>query len=402
MRHDPHEPAAPPSPDADSPGKNAPASDPSATEAMDPESTASETVRAAVFDGPDAGVHVDAFPRPDLAPGAALVQVSCCTVCGSDVHTYTGNRIEPTPAILGHEMVGRIAAIGGTGLTDYHGEPLAIGDRVTWSMQVTCGDCFNCTHGIPQKCTALFKYGHAAISERHALNGGLTEVCHLRPGTTLFRVPEAVPDVVISPANCATATVAGAVRLAGPLPGRVVLVQGVGMLGLTAIAMADAAGAAAIIALERQARRREWARSFGATVCVDPADAHDDALEAVVQHHSDGRGADVLLELTGDPDATERGLAALRTGGTGVLVGATYPSRPLHVEAEDLVRRVLTVRGLHNYTHDDLARAVAFLAAHHDDYPFEAVVHDGFALEAVEDAFDAAIEGRSARVAVRP
>jgi len=360
-----------------------------------------DSIEAAVFHGPDQGVELTRFKRPALDEGAALVRVACCTLCGSDVHTFTGNRIEPTPAVLGHEMVGHIEAIGGDVLKDYHGEPLAIGDRVTWSMQVTCGNCFYCQEGVPQKCEHLFKYGHAAISDTHALNGGLTEACHLRPRTTLFRVPDDVPDTVVSPANCATATVAGAVRLAGPLPGRVVLVQGVGMLGLTAIAMADAAGAAAIIALERQARRREWARSFGATVCVDPADAHDDALEAVVQHHSDGRGADVLLELTGDPDATERGLAALRTGGTGVLVGATYPSRPLHVEAEDLVRRVLTVRGLHNYTHDDLARAVAFLAAHHDDYPFEAVVHDGFALETVEDAFDAAIEGRSARVAVR-
>ncbi|NBB72173.1 MAG: alcohol dehydrogenase catalytic domain-containing protein [Bacteroidetes bacterium] len=300
---------------------------------LSPDAPAPEAVRAAVFDGPDAGVHVDAFPRPDLAPGAALVRINCCTVCGSDVHTYTGNRIEPTPAILGHEMVGRIAAIGGTGLTDYHGEPLAVGDRVTWSMQVTCGDCFNCTHGIPQKCTALFKYGHAAITERHALNGGLTEACHLRPGTTLFRVPEAVPDVVISPANCATATVAGAVRLAGGLDGQVVLVQGVGMLGLTAIAMADAAGATAIIALERQARRREWARAFGATEAVDPEAADADGLEAAIRRHSDGRGADVLLELTGHPDATERGLAALRTGGTGVLVGppirrARSTSRP--------------------------------------------------------------------------
>ena len=365
-------------------------------------SRAHAAIRAAVFDGPDAGVHVEALPRPALAPGAALVRIDCCTVCGSDVHTYTGTRTEPTPTVLGHEMVGRIAALGGAGLTDNQGESLAVGDRVTWSMQVTCGDCFACTHGLPQKCTALFKYGHAAIREQHALNGGLAEMCHLRPGTTLVRVPEAVPDVVISPANCATATVAGAVRLAGSLEGRVVLVQGVGMLGCTAIAMADAAGAAAIVAVERQARRREWARAFGATAVLDPEAHGADGWAEALRTHSDGRGADVLLELTGHPAATERGLAALRTGGTAVLVGATYPERPLRVEAETLVRRVLTIRGLHNYTHDDLARAVAFLAAHHHDYPFADVVHDGFSLGAVEAAFDAALGGRSARVAVRP
>lgn len=377
-----------------------PASPPS--DSADASSRAPDAIRAAVFEGPEAGVHLGALPRPSLAPGAALVRIDCCTVCGSDVHTYTGARTEPTPTVLGHEMVGRIAAIGGAGLTDYQGEPLAVGDRVTWSMQVTCGDCFACTHGLPQKCTALFKYGHAAISEQHALNGGLTEVCHLRPGTTLVRVPAAVPDVVASPANCATATVAGAVRLAGSLSDRLVLVQGVGMLGLTAIAMADAAGAAAIVAVERQARRREWARAFGATAALDPEALGGDGWAGALRDYSDGRGADVLLELTGHPEATEHGLAALRTGGTAVLVGATYPARPLRLEAETLVRRVLTIRGLHNYTHDDLARAVAFLAAHHDDYPFADVVHDGFSLAAVEAAFEAALAGRSARVAVRP
>ncbi len=361
-----------------------------------------DSIEAAVFHNPEKGIKLTRFDRPRLEEGAALVQISCCTVCGSDVHTYTGNRIEPTPAILGHEMVGRIAAIGGRGLTDYCGDPLAIGDRVTWSMQVTCGECFYCTHDIPQKCESLFKYGHAAISETHVLSGGLTEVCHLRPGTTLFRVPKDVPDAVVSPANCATATVAGAVRLAGDLNGQVVLVQGAGMLGLTAIAMADTAGAEAIIAFERQPERRDWARRFGASRAVDPSATGDQGLETVVANCSKGRGADVLLEFTGAPEATERGLETVRIGSTAVLVGATYPGRPLRIEAEQLVRRVLTVRGLHNYAHRDLATAVEFLCRSHSDYPFEDVIQDGFSLQAVDEAFDAAMAGASARVAIRP
>jgi alcohol dehydrogenase len=361
-----------------------------------------DSIEAAVFHGPDQGVELTRFKRPALDDGAALVRVACCTLCGSDVHTFTGNRIEPTPAVLGHEMVGHIEAIGGDVLEDFHGEPLAIGDRVTWSMQVTCGNCFYCKEGVPQKCEHLFKYGHAAISDTHALNGGLTEACHLRPRTTLFRVPDDVPDTVVSPANCATATVAGAMRLAGDLDGQVVLVQGVGMLGLTAIAMADAAGAQAVIAFEQQPERREWARRFGARRAVDPTATGDQGLETVVANYSNGRGADVLLEFTGDPGATEQGLERVRIGGTAVLVGATYPGRPLRIEAEQLVRRVLTVRGLHNYSHRDLATAVAFLSQSHSAYPFEEVIHDGFSLQAVDEAFDAAMAGEAARVAVRP
>lgn len=359
-------------------------------------------VKAAVFDGPDGGMRLRSFTRPTLQDGAALVRIACCTLCGSDVHTYLGNRIEPTPSILGHEMVGHIAAIGGEELRDYRGEPLAIGDRVTWSMQVTCGNCFYCAHGVPQKCTSLFKYGHAAITETHALSGGLAEVCHLRPGTTMHRVREHIPDVVISPANCATATVAGAMRLAGDVAGQAVLIQGAGMLGLTAIAMAETAGADAIIVLEREAARREWARRFGATDAVDPETTGEGALEAVVGRLSEGRGADVLIEVTGAPDATERGLATVRTGGIVVLVGATYPARPVRIEAEDVVRRVLTIRGLYNYTHRDLATAVDFLTRRHAHYPFQEVVRNGFTLGTVTEAFDAAIDGKSARVAVSP
>ncbi|MFB6249013.1 MAG: zinc-binding dehydrogenase, partial [Salinibacter sp.] len=342
-------------------------------------------ITAAVFDGPDNGIGLRTFAAPSFQEGAALVRVTCCTICGSDVHTFTGNRQEPTPSILGHEIVGTVAATGEGTLTDYHGRPVELGDRITWSMQVTCGDCYYCDDGIPQKCEHLFKYGHAPVQDDHVLSGGLSEACTLRPGTTIVRVPENVPDVVASPANCATATVAGAVRLAGPLEDRNVLIQGAGMLGLTATAMADAAGAASILVLEQRGPRQEWARRFGADGVV--ANDREGTLVEEVRRQTDGRGADVLLELTGDPDATEAGIAGLRTGGTAVLVGATYPARPLHVEAEDVVRGILTLRGLHNYTHDDLARAVSFLADCHARYPFREVVQDGFSLDGIEDAF---------------
>ena len=81
---------------------------------------------------------------------------------------------------------------------------------------------------LPQKCEQLFKYGHERITPAHPLSGGLAEFCHLALGTPILPVPDALPDLVACPVNCATATVAAALRAAGGCRGRSVLVQGAG------------------------------------------------------------------------------------------------------------------------------------------------------------------------------
>src|SRR5262245_24944163 len=120
-------------------------------------------VRAAIFDGPNQPLRVEAAPRPTLQPGEALVRVSLCTVCGSDLHTFTGRRKEKTPSVLGHEPVGVVEEVN-CELRDVSGELVRVGDRVVWAVAVSCGECFFCTHGLPQKCASLRKYGHEPIT----------------------------------------------------------------------------------------------------------------------------------------------------------------------------------------------------------------------------------------------
>ena len=187
------------------------------------------------------------LPTPSPGPGEALVRIECCTICASDLHTVTGARIEPTPTILGHEALGFIAALGDPPPTGIDGAPLAIGDRVTWSTAVSCGTCDRCVGGLPQKCRSLAKYGHEIAEGPGALSGGLAERILLRPGSAILRIAPELPAELVCPANCATATVAAALRIAGPIEKRRVLIFGAGMLGLTAAA---------------------WAKSLGATVTV--------------------------------------------------------------------------------------------------------------------------------------
>ena len=357
---------------------------------------------AAVFNAPGQDLELKEFPLPRLAPGEALVRVRCCTLCGSDLHTYQGRRPAPVPTILGHEILGTVEELGaGRSLLDGRGRPLVVGDRITWSIAASCGDCFYCGHELPQKCERLFKYGHEEIRAGHPLSGGLAEYCHLTEGTAVFAVEESLPDEVACPASCATATVVAALRAAGKLRDDVVLIQGAGMLGLTACALARSRGASEVIACDIDADRLQLASPFGATRSVLITEDREE-LKRSVEEWTGGRGVDLALELSGSAIAVESGLELLRIGGRYILVGAVFPTRPVSLSAETVVRRMLSLRGVHNYAPDDLGEALTFLAGNHQRYPFSELITETFPLRQVERAFQHAITTRATRVAVRP
>jgi putative phosphonate catabolism associated alcohol dehydrogenase len=355
--------------------------------------------RALVFAGPGVPMRLEEFdPRPP-AGREVLVRVRCCTLCGSDLHTWTGRRSTPLPTILGHEIIGEVASLGPhAGGVDMAGRPLRVGDRITWTVAASCSTCFYCAHGLPQKCERLFKYGHEAIIPEHPLSGGLAEFCLLAPGTGIVRLPDDLPDRTACPASCATATVAGVLRTVGGVRDRTVLVQGAGMLGLTACAMARAQGADRILCCDIDVSRAGRALQFGAHEVVG---AESGELSDTVRRLTSGRGVDVALELSGSAAAIEAGLTLLRVGGCYVLAGTVAPTRPVALLPETIVRRQLTLFGVHNYLPVDLVTAVDFLAAWHDRYPFGDLVEDSFSLAEGSLAFERARAG-AIRVAVVP
>jgi alcohol dehydrogenase len=166
------------------------------------------------------------------------------------------------------------------------------------------------------------------------------------------------------------------------------------MLGLTACAWLDALGATAVACDVNTIRLAQAAR-FGARHLAKP-----DALLELVHALTHGRGADVALELSGSPHASAAALDVLRVGGTAVWAGTVSPTEPVPVNPETVVRRCLTITGVHNYAPADLAAAVEFLAAHHERYPFAELVERVFPLVDVNDAFRFAEAEHPVRVAV--
>ncbi len=338
--------------------------------------------------------------------------MSLCTVCGSDLHTVAGRRPGPTPCVLGHEAVGVIEAVG-DGAVDVFGRLLRIGERVVWGVAASCRACFYCRHNLPQKCETLRKYGHDRVASGSGPHGGYATHCHLHRGSAVVRLPDGLPDVVAAPAACATATVAAAFQAVGlpPLSGggrgndfppapECAVVFGLGMLGLTACAMASAVGVSAVVGCDVDDARLSLARQFGATHTVAlPGGA---GLVDLVQSLTDGRGADLAFELSGSPVAAGLSLDVLRTGGSAVWVGAVLPTDTVSVSPEQVIRRCLTLTGIHNYAPPDLATAVAFLQAYQRRFPFAGLVPRTFALDEIDEAFGFAAAEKPVRVGVGP
>jgi alcohol dehydrogenase len=250
---------------------------------------------------------------------------------------------------------------------------------------------------LPQKCAALFKYGHQRVQLAQPFAGGLADYVLLVPGTAVFRVPDGLSDALAAPANCATATVAAVLRTAGAAAGRSVLIFGAGMLGLTACALAQARGAAAVLASDPDPARRARSLTFGATHAFAPAE-----LAAGIAEVTQGRGADVTLELAGVAASVTAGLALTRIGGTLVLAGTVLPTPSVPLDPEAVVRRMLTIRGVHNYAPCDLAAAFDFLEGAGKAYPFAELVSRTFRLDEVEQAFVHGHAHPGRRVAVVP
>lgn len=350
--------------------------------------------RAVVFYGAGQPFKLIHKQVPAIKHGEILVKNLYTTICGSDVHTWSGRRLEPPQVVLGHEITGEILYLhpGHTGV-DLRVEKLAVGDRITWSI-------FSVPPGnpaprpdIPQKSSNLFKYGHALAEEDDVFNGGLADYCILRNNTAVIKISPAIPLQVAATISCAHSTVAGALRVAGDIAGKKVLVFGMGLLGISCAAMCREAGAAWIGAIDTDARRLELSLDFGADAGYNIAD------------YASGRlpwpEADIVFDMTGVTQAMEAGLESLRTGGVAVWIGAAYPNSPVKVDAQKMVRKVLQIRGLHNYNFDDFLAATAFIEQHYLKYNFEVLVEKEFTLEQTEEAFAFAGSCKPVRAGVR-
>ncbi|WP_258064034.1 MULTISPECIES: zinc-binding dehydrogenase [unclassified Pseudoclavibacter] len=354
---------------------------------------------AMVWLGVERPLEAVAVPDVVLGPGEVLVALEFATICGSDVHTMLGHRQSPAPGVLGHEYVGRVVATGGGGARTIDGEALEHGARIVWSVLASCGECDRCTRGLTQKCRSLLKYGHERLTTRWELSGGFATHMHLRSGTGIVAVDETTPAAALAPVTCGTATAVAAMR-AGlrvlELDSPAVLVSGAGLIGLTVAALARDRGCTVVVA-DPDGKRRDLAARFGAHAAIDPGDP---GAAAEAWSGLGLPGPDIVIEASGSRAAVSAALDAVEVGGAVVLVGSVFPTEPVALDPESLVRGLVTVRGVHNYTSADLAAALEFVEGSADRWPFAELVEATFPLERLGDGVALAATGGPIRVGI--
>lgn len=356
--------------------------------------------RLAIFDDTSGKFSLHKTTIPSLLEGEILVKISYTTICRSDIYTYQGSRKEKSPTILGHEIVGRIIEFAdGANKTDLRGHYMSIGDRITWAIYASDPNSIYALKGIPQKSELLFKYGHEQLTDKNTLHGGLADYIILRPNTPIVKLMDFIPDPIAALINCSFATVAGGFRLADKVKDKTVLVNGTGMLGTIACAMASHGHAKRIIAVDISEERVNRALQFGADIAVVSNDTHTIQEQINAKAGQDVK-IDVVMEFSGLPTAMSSTLNLLDIGGIAVWIGATFPQTSFEVNGEMIVRRLLSIKGLHNYNEKDLITAVAFIESCYELFDFQSMIEGGFKLEEVNKAFEYALNKNPFRVGI--
>jgi 2-desacetyl-2-hydroxyethyl bacteriochlorophyllide A dehydrogenase len=277
-------------------------------------------MRAVTFQAPGE-VAVEDRPAPELETrDDAIVEIEASGICGSDLHIYHG-RVQIEPGFtIGHEFVGTVLAAG----EDV--SRVSVGDRVLGCFHTACGACFFCLRGAYHQCDHARTFGHGAALG--SLPGTQAEQALVpNANMTLRRVPAGMPSETALFAGDVMGTGYHAVQESGVRPGDSVAVLGLGPVGLCAVQVAIAAGAAPVIAVDAVPARLEVAQGFGAIA----VHLTEQSPRDVVKEHTEGRGVDVAIDAVGHPDALDLAIRLTRKAGTVNAVGVYAERCQVHM-----------------------------------------------------------------------
>jgi threonine dehydrogenase-like Zn-dependent dehydrogenase len=358
------------------------------------------------------------YPLPEPAPGCVLVKMELSGICGTDKHTFQGytrqygGRELEFPIIQGHENVGTVAAIGGDGTyTDFEGVPLQVGDRVVVGANVCCGQCYYCRHDFPYYCCEnMTDYGNnlSAKNPPH-LFGGWSQYMYIVPGSFLVKVPDDLPsEVAVLTEIFAVSVGLDRAKQMSAFPNEsfrfddTVVVLGVGPLGMCFMMKARMLGAGTIIAVDLSDYRLSFAKRLGADHVLNAGEHSKEQRLQIIKGLTSGRGADMVIECAGVPQAVPEGLEMLRMGGLLVEAGnfsdlGEIPLSPhRHLCAKNV--RILGVGGEEPAAYGPGMRQMARYMKH---YPLQELVTHRFALREVEAAMQKSIAADSMKVVLQ-
>ncbi len=343
--------------------------------------------RAAVITAHNQPLEIQRVPIPELEPGALLVRIEASTLCGTDVHRWHGplSDGDTLPIITGHEPCGYVEEINGD-RTDILGNPVKRGDRIVWSY-VACGSCYYCSVALqPCICPGRASWGHNRSDRFPYLLGSCAEYMYVPPPCLIIKVPDEVSSASAAASACAYRTVMhGFDRLGAVKSNETVLIQGSGPLGNFAAAVARDHGAKKVLVIGAPAARLEVTKRMGVDAVLNLEEVADEKdRRQWVRDHTDGRGADVVIQVANHL-AVPEGLTMLRGGGRYLSIGAGGKA---NIAVEKLPQE-MTFLTLRSAEPRHWLQAIDFLASRGKIFPFEEMISKSYPLEQVNQALQA-------------
>lgn len=353
-----------------------------------------ETGRAALFTDTGQPYEIREIPLPEVEPDAILVRVTTAGICGSDLHVWRGDiRVAmagPGARIMGHEMAGRVYRLGANISTDSLGQSLREGDRVIYPYFFPCRRCYQCLRGEFNSCPTRYPPPPIVDNFPH-FTGAYAEYFYLPPGHFVFKAPEDLPDEMLTSINCALCQVTFGLHKVGITFGDSIVMQGAGGLGINATMVAREMGAGQIIVIDGIPERLELAKACGADHVIDINEASS-SFERInkVKELTDGRGADLVVEVVGVPEVIAEGLSMARVGGSYLEMGNISMGKVATLDPSQWVWSNKRIVAVNMYDPWIMPVALDFLRRTRDKYPVHKVISHKFPLEQINEAFQEA------------
>ena len=335
-------------------------------------------MKAAVFHGPELGLKIEDVAVPTVGDNEILVKVAACGVCHTDLH-YIEHGV-PTfkkpPIILGHEASGTVEQAGAA-VTRFKK-----GQRVLIPAVLTCGECMFCRTGRENICSDMRMVGNH-------FNGAYAEYVAV-PAKDVLQLPDSIPLEEASVIADAVSTPYHAVKnRARVRPGDTVAIFGCGGVGINAIQLAAAAGGE-VIAVDLSERKLEWARQFGAshTINASQVERVDKEIKKLT-----GGGADIAMEVIGNPKTILQAFECVRVGGRLCVVGYTHEA--VSIVAGKIMFKEIEIVGSLGCRPADYVPLIRMVEQ--GKVNIKDIVTHRFALEDLDKAFEVMKEGVSLR-----
>ncbi|MEO6402988.1 MAG: zinc-binding dehydrogenase [Vicinamibacteria bacterium] len=354
---------------------------------------------------PHAPLEFHDHPYRELEPGGILLETLASEVCGTDVHLHEG-RLDsvPWPIIPGHVSCGRVVETKGAP-RDPFGEEIHTGDIVTfYDVYLQCGACYSCLVAKQEtRCPHRRVYGITTTATDGLLGGWSTHI-ELKPGVRTMKLTGGVTVKDFMGGGCGLPTGFSAVERGGVVFGDTVLIQGAGPVGQSAAIFAKLCGAGRVLMIGGPKDRIDAALARAVDAAIDIAALSDpEERKRWVLDQTQKRGADLVIEATGNPAAVREGLELIRDGGRLVVVGQYTNAGDITISPHrHLNRKHITLLGSWGYEFRHLYLSMGGLERTRERYDWAGFVTREYRLDQATEALEDMKKQSVLKALIRP